>query len=246
MNAWILILTSAMTWVYGGSEPLNHREANQALQRVYDVVVLEDGTIDYATLHSRNDLQRDLKAYVAFLATLSPDHLKDDLQRIAVYSNAYNAFTLLGVHRAWPVESVRKIRPLFGFFTKDEWVLGGEKMSLNDLEKKRLQPLDPRIHFTINCASASCPDLLPTVFTRDTIAAAMERATVMFLKDSSKNRFEDGTWYLSEIFKWYRDDWGNEADVVAFIRKYRPELAAPKKIKYLDYDWALNGPTEIE
>ena len=68
-----------------------------------------------------------------------------------------------------------------------------------------------------------------------------------FLKDPSKNRFdqEKGLWQLSKIFKWYKKDFGGEKELIAFVRKYKPDLDwVPKKIEYLDYDWALNGPVK--
>lgn len=213
----------------------------EEVQRVYDAVVQADGNVDYQQLKDNPDHIKALERYAAFMAGFSGEGVDADT-RIAYYANAYNVFTLLGVTRAWPVTSVRKIRPLFGFFTKDEWNVGGKVVSLNHLEKKLLRPLDPRIHFIINCASASCPVLDPKVFTPENVQSAMARLAEAFISDETKNRFEsNGKWHLSKIFEWYRDDWGKEKDVVAYIRKVRPDLRAPKKIRYLEYDWALNA-----
>ncbi|MDJ0839158.1 MAG: DUF547 domain-containing protein, partial [Acidobacteriota bacterium] len=142
--------------------------------------------------------------------------------------------------------SVRNIRVAFGFFTKKEWNLGGKKVSLNNIENDYLRALDVRIHFIINCASGSCPVLLPTVFTAENVEDQMEKSVHIFLNDEKRNRFDQktGTWHLSKIFKWYGEDWGKEKDVVAYIQRYRKDLKkAPQKVKYLEYDWALNGPT---
>ena len=44
------------------------------------------------------------------------------------------------------------------------------------------------------------------------------------------------TIYLSKIFKWYSDDFGN-------LREYL-DISKDKKIKYLDYNWELNGANQ--
>ena len=240
--AWFLLFALLET----GPEPLSLERVNAGIQRVLDAAVSEDGTVDYSKLKGSEELRQALDDYVAFTASFDPASVEDKHQKIAILANAYNVWTLAGVVKAWPVDSVRDIRPLFGFFTKDEWTLGGEEISLNKLEKIFLRPLDPRVHFIINCASASCPVLPRKVLTAENVEAEMEAAARRFLGEEPKNRFDKNKrqWRLSKIFKWYQEDWGKQADVVAFIRQYRPDLDwTPKKINYLDYDWALNGPT---
>ena len=50
---------------------------------------------------------------------------------------------------------------------------------------------------------------------------------------------------LSQIFDWYKDDFGKApAAVLAWINRYRApdaQLATDAKISYIDYDWRLNG-----
>ena len=64
----------------------------------------------------------------------------------------------------------------------------------------------------------------------------------------------DGTLWLSSIFKWYAGDFTGGSTVVAFfsrggvadwVRGQLPPAAAAEigdssKVRYLDYDWALN------
>jgi hypothetical protein len=55
------------------------------------------------------------------------------------------------------------------------------------------------------------------------------------------------TLYVSKIFKWFAQDFNKE--IVGFFSKYakgdlKKELESNKnkiKVKYLDYDWSLNG-----
>jgi hypothetical protein len=218
------------------------------VQPVYDKVVKADGTVDYAALKDQPELMKPLQAFVDYMAGFDPNTIQDKNAKIALLSNTYNIFTLVGVTEAWPVESVRKIRIAFGFFTRNVWKINGKKVSLNDIEKKMLQPLDARMHFIINCASISCPPLLADVLTAENVEAQMEAATLAFLNDSTKNQFdrEAKQWRLSKIFDWYQKDWQDEAGVIAFIKKYRKDLQSwhPEDVDYIEYDWGLNGPVD--
>lgn len=61
-------------------------------------------------------------------------------------------------------------------------------------------------------------------------------------------RLEDNTLYLSEIFKWYEDDYVQEAgSIQEFIKAYADQhvlekLQDAENIGYIDYDWSLNRP----
>ncbi len=221
---------------------LEHR----ALQQVFDAVVQEDGQVNYRFLHENAELRAKLNQYVIALDQVNPLDLKDQATKIAFFSNVYNACTLLGVINAWPVDSVRDIKRFFGFFTQDIWRIGGRTYSLNDIEKEWLRPLDVRIHFTINCASTSCPRLDKTLFTASNVQAAMENLARSFVLDESKNSFrKDGVWQLSKIFDWYEGDFGGKDKVIAFIREIKPDLEQPRRIQYQEYDWSLNGPVSL-
>lgn len=237
-----------MAPIFPGDRPEAWEEVNSGVQAVYDAVLGEDGRVDYAKLSKSPEHLASLDRFVSFAGRWDPDSAKNANEKIAILSNMYNVYTLAGVMKAWPVASVRKIRPFFGFFTKKEWRLGNQKISLNQIEKEHLRHLDPRIHFIINCASASCPVIQPRVLTAENVEAVMEAATRQFLNDARLNQFDrdERLWRLSKIFEWYVEDWGGRDQMVDFIQKYRPDLAnwKPLKIEYLEYDWALNGPTD--
>jgi len=234
---WVIVL-------FGGDGLSSERSVvNAGVQRVYDAIVTEDGLVDYAALKRSGEHQRDLEAFAGYVAELDLDRLEDKHERIAVLANAYNVLTLIGVNRAYPVDSVRDIRPDFGFFSEATWMIAGQKMSLNDLENKLLRPLDNRIHFIINCASASCPEIPRKVLTRGNVETVMDAAAGAFLRDETRNRFdvESQTYHLSKIFEWFREDWGEQVDVIAFVQKYRPDLGwEPDEVTHLAYDWRLN------
>lgn len=78
----------------------------------------------------------------------------------------------------------------------------------------------------------------------------LEDATRNFLKDQTKNKFdpEKMELHLSNIFKWYAADFEKASGTVnAFIvlrlatSKEEEKRIARVKVKFLDYDWSLNG-----
>ncbi|MEM7496058.1 MAG: DUF547 domain-containing protein, partial [Myxococcota bacterium] len=107
----------------------------------------------------------------------------------------------------------------------------------------------PRIHFAINCASRSCPDLRVGAYLPRELDAQLESSTRRFLADTRKGmRIQGERLFVSPIFKWFRRDFAEHSgSVLAFIGSYAPkELAQPlsrftdRDLAYLDYDWSLN------
>jgi hypothetical protein len=72
----------------------------------------------------------------------------------------------------------------------------------------------------------------------------------VFLATAEQNRFDanDGTLHLSPIFKWYEQDFTTPAgSLAAYVKPFLPEAQrnaltdpAKVKVKFTDYDWALN------
>jgi hypothetical protein len=106
---------------------------------------------------------------------------------------------------------------------------------------------DPRIHMAIVCASTSCPSLGREPFTAGRIDAQLDEASRRFLASPSKGmRLEPGGVRASRIFDWFEEDFEAGGGVLAFLRRHAPpalrlRLGGDPRIRYLDYDWTLNG-----
>jgi len=209
--------------------------------------VRTDGVRYAALAADRGALDR----YLAATETAAPGRFSRDAQ-MAFWINTYNARVLEGVIQRPGLESVLdpgKILgvPTLGFF-RQKRLTANDMLSLNDIEHRILrgQFEDPRIHFVLNCASASCPPLPERALTAASLDSVMEAATHAFLADRGKNRIgRDGRLELSAIFKWYKDDFvAASGSVQAFVRDYWPDPAAiggEMRIRHLPYDWSLNG-----
>ena len=197
----------------------------------------------YAAWHDNAADRAALEKVVAAVAQQKPEGSRDE--KLAFYFNAYNANILQGVLEKYPVKSVRDIAPLFGFFTQTRLTVAGEKMSFNHLEKDLIHGLgEPRMHFALNCASASCPPLRPKAYTGEKLSAELDQQTAAFLNNNpfGVKATDDGKKVEAlKIFDWYAGDFQAAGGVEAFINKYRkPPLAPEARISYMNYDWSLN------
>ena len=133
----------------------------------------------------------------------------------------------------------------------------GEERHLDWIEHEQLRPkyAEPRVHVAVNCASIGCPALFAEAFTASKMEAQLEDGMRRFLGDPTRNRFADGKLEVSNIFKWFREDFekGNKgfAKLEDVFAKYADQLAAAPAdrekiraksvpISNLDYDWSLN------
>ena len=100
---------------------------------------------------------------------------------------------------------------------------------------------EPRIHFAINCASASCPKLLNKAFYSHIMEKQLEAATKDFINDKKRNSIGEKEMSISRIFQWFVGDFGTKKERLAFIRGYAQEpVDKNAKLRFLNYDWSLN------
>ncbi len=211
---------------------IDHSVWNDLLKKY----VNEGGNVNY--LGFKNDMTR-LETYLEYLQqnAPSPDWEKDE--KLAYYINLYNAATVKLIVDNYPTKSIKDIPNRW----KKKWIAIGESTtSLNDIEHEVLRKMnEPRIHFAINCASYSCPKLLNVAFTAKSMERLLSKATVDFVNDKKRNRFENGVAQLSKIFKWYKSDFTQDSSLLEYINPYLENPIDKKaKIEYLDYDWSLN------
>lgn len=205
------------------------------------------GRVDYGALAGdRGPLERFLVA----ARDARPDGWPR-AEQLAFWVNVYNARVLDGVIRRPGLQSVLDVGrtlgvPTFAFF-RERSVSGGRELSLHDIETGILRNgfHEPRIHFVLNCASASCPVLPAHPLTAGTLEPMLDRAARAFLDDTARNQLDPGKELrLSSIFKWYAEDFSAAGGVRAFVLAHAPGASAlqgNESIHYLDYDWSLNG-----
>ncbi len=212
--------------------------------RLLDTYVTTTGVKYEAWFNNKPDLNA-LDTFLDYAAGVDvAAYSKAD--QAAFYINLYNAAMLQAVFRNYPLDSVKDIGLLpFSIFKKDFIQQGDRELSLDDVEKGILLKdfFDPRIHFAVNCASESCPPLLDEPFTGKHLDAQLEAQTRAFATSIRAALVVVGkeTNLYSELFKWYKDDFGVE-NPAEYLNRYR-EMPLPInfKVDWIDYDWSLNA-----
>lgn len=205
------------------------------------------------------------------LKSMDLSELKTPKEQIAFWVNLYNVIVIHGVVELGIRDSIKEVRNIFKriqyrigdmFFSPEDiehGILRGNRRPPNSLfrvfgkDDKRLnfsvQDPDPRIHFSLVCASSSCPPI--GFYTAEKLDQELTIAGKTFINgggitvDRQSNRIT-----LSRIFKWYAGDFGaTQAERLIFIahylysdkdRKFLLENAENVKVDYQDYDWRLN------
>lgn len=175
-------------------------------------------------------------------------------EQMAFWVNIYNAVTVNVVLSRWPVKTIRQINISPGLFSRGPWgkkiiTVEGVPLSLDDVEHRILRPIwrDPRIHYAINCASLSCPNLQPVAFTRANLHMLLDRAAFEYVNHPRAVQVSDGELRVSSIYRWFKEDFGSsDPSIVAHLKRYaRPALRAQlEKISLINddgYDWTINA-----
>ncbi len=199
------------------------------------------GKVNYASIKNNKS---ELDAIIKEFEANSPGASWSSAQKLTFWINVYNIYTIKLVTDNYPTSSITNInggKPWDKKFIK----LGGKTYTLNNVENDviRKQFNEPRIHFALNCASASCPVLLNAAYTPSNVYSKLTSQTKRFLNDTGKNKFEKKSAQISKIFEWYKEDFTKGGStVIDFINKYRTDQLDEKKVNvsYLEYSWSLN------
>ncbi len=228
------------------------------------VVLIDGGKASHVRYAEIAKDRAALRAYIESLAKVEEAEFKkwskDD--QLAFLINAYNANMVELVLTRYPkIESIWDFGKVFNNPFKNRFIkLFGRDYSLDAIEHETIRAKgvydDPRIHMAVNCASIGCPMLREEAYVGERLDRQLEEQVVRFLSDRSRNRYNaaSGALEVSEIFKWYREDFESGYKGIRsreqFLAKYAPQLAdgaaeqavrAQKaSIRHLDYDWRLN------
>ncbi|XP_045563173.1 uncharacterized protein homolog isoform X2 [Salmo salar] len=196
-------------------------------------------------------------------------------EKLAFFINTYNALVIHGnVRMGAPTNMWQRYK----FFNYVSYLIGGEVFTLQDIENgvlrgnrkgvaQLLRPFsktDPRlqvalpdaeplIHFALNCGAMGCPPI--KTYTPQDIDSQLRTAAESFLEndDGCVVDSEKGEVRLSQIFKWYKADFGGtDEKLLNWILEHMGEspkrsslqsvLSSGKiKVSYLPYDWSTNS-----
>ena len=229
------------------AEPVNY----QVWENILQTYVNDNGLVNYDGLKkNRNVLDKFIKNEVE---NTDISHFSK-IEQKTFWINAYNALTMRLIVDNYPLRfgGIRTIN--WGKPWDLKMKAAGRSLSLGQIEHEILRkwnPIDPRIHFAINCASIGCPKLPKTPFTSDQLDEQLNREAIRFINDKEKVRLDrsKNILYHSAIFNWFEEDFfavsANKVDFIlkylnsddkAYILKNRNKI----QLKELKYDWGLN------
>lgn len=230
------------------SSTINHGSWQALLDRYLLVDSTDIIRFDYGRVSAAD--KKSLQNYLSAMQELDPRQYRSD-EQYAYWINIYNALTVQLIINDYPVVTIRQLGK--GFFSFGPWddnvvTVAGQVLTLNDIEHGILRPIwaDDRIHFAVNCASISCPNLQPQAFTANNLDDLLDSAARQYLQHPRGVRFDKNRLVLSSLFKWYRDDFGiNQDELLERLGDLLGDESGEKladyqgQIKYR-YDWRLN------
>ena len=245
---------SAVYWeIWDKSNPNNHHTIDHSRwQHFLNQYLIQDKHTGMRLVTYNKVTPQDvtkLKDYLHDLTHLNPINYSKPEQE-AYWINLYNALTVHLILQHYPVSSITKLgKGWFQFGPWDDNIthINGTALSLNDIEHRILRPLwkDPRLHYALNCASLSCPDLAAKAYTASNMNTLLDQQAKRYINQPKGVVFENGQLTLSSIYEWYDSDFGQEKELLKHLIAYaNPQLteklkAFKGKPSYV-YDWRLN------
>jgi Protein of unknown function, DUF547 len=221
---------------------INHDTWNELLAKYVD----NKGLVAYADWKANQaDLKR-LDQYLAQFGETSTATPSTGDDKAASLINLYNALAVRAILEKYPIDSIQSLaKP----FDAKRLKVGGEDVSLNDIEHGTLRPLiGYRAHAVLVCAARSCPPLQRFAYRADKLHAQIDAAYLAWLSREDLNRFlpNKKKAEISSIFNWFKKDFDEAGGTKKVLAKHAAESAREflasddYEIAYLPYNWGLN------
>lgn len=234
-----IILLNTQAWA---QEP-NWQPYAKLLDKYVVSTSYQKGTLNWVQYSKiKNDAL--FQTVVKTIENYPTKNLNSKSERLAFYINAYNILAMKMVIDHWPLKSIKDVGSLFQSVWKlPAGTVNGKSVSLEYLEHKIIRTMgEPRVHFAINCASISCPNLRTEPYTAPKLNQQLQEQTLQFLSDSYKGlKMGHARIRVSKIFEWFEEDFKKSGGIEAFIAQYRPEFKNTEVRANIRYNWSVNG-----
>ncbi|MCI5056980.1 MAG: DUF547 domain-containing protein [Flavobacteriales bacterium] len=203
-------------------------------------------------------IQRDI-------ANLDPDVLAEgldnDIKRKSFWINIYNA----NIQSQLQVNP-EKYNDRNAFFSTPSVAVAGNLLSFDQIEhdilrrgapkwsmgyirnplpfgvikKWRVDVVDERIHFALNCGAIDCPPVV--AYTEQDFEEQIEQNTSSYLKVVTTFDENSTTATTTPLMSWFRGDFGGKSGIKSFLyeRKIVPFWGSALNLDFKEYDWTLD------
>jgi hypothetical protein len=202
-------------------------------------------------------LAGELAEYLSSVRAVDPDELTRE-EALALWINIYNAGALVRAAEAQR-QGATSVLLVPGAFRKPVVRIGGEDLSLDDIEHGKLRRFrDPRIHAALVCGSVSCPTLRGEPYRGVVIAQQLDDQMRHFLSSGGLIHDEERNLVmLSRVFLWFGPDFVRPTRMPTILPVRRrtvlsalsdwiePSIresieAMEPRVGFQSYDWGLS------
>ena len=156
------------------------------------------------------------------------------------YKNRNQFFKTKNIVIAGKTFSLDKIEHGILRRSKIKWSLGYlSKLFPDKTEKKlRVDKLDNRIHFALNCGAKSCPPI--AFYNPENLNTQLDVASKAYLSAEINYNSKTNILELPAILSWFRRDFGGKKKIIELLKSQQllPSTVNPA-ITFKKYDWAL-------
>lgn len=242
--------------------------------KIYNNFISADGkVVNYEGIGK----SEEFKHYERLTLELQRVYLDEETteEKLAFFINIYNCLVIHASIKKGPPNGMLQ---RYKFFNNNCYVIGGYIYSLQDIEngilrgnkkgigdiflpfsvndprlKIALKKAEPFIHFALNCGARGCPPI--KTYSSQNIYNELQMAAEAFLEDDLNLDIdeENKVVKLSQIFKWYADDFGQSStELLTWIHNAMGSSDKQQKLKkvmdgekititHLPYNWNLNS-----
>lgn len=204
----------------------------------------------------------EVEYYVHTLEKIDSQILKNSLQtenqKKAFWINVYNAFSQIQLkkqtlskekhHNPFTAKNIIVAQNLLslddiehGILRKSSWKISFgylKKLIVSSFEKEfRVQVIDSRIHFALNCGAESCPPIRH--YSVDNLDKELNIATRSFLENNISYDTQKKELIVSRLFLFYKGDFGGIKGMLQLFNEFGYIIPKNSSVRYAPYDWTL-------
>ena len=180
------------------------------------------------------------------ILSTNPSTLGSKNEKLAYWINTYNVLTIDLINSQNERDSIKNLGSIFASAWKShKWTFAdGRDLHLDNIEHDIIRKMnEARIHFAVNCAAKSCPDLRSESYRPNKLDAQLDEQTHLTFKNSTKGYTKldgENAVRVTKVMDWFDKDF-NGGNLNSWLSPYFPNIIDDNtKVKFFSYDWSLN------
>ena len=243
MKQFLVFLFFLSTFAFNAQNVINYNQISKnLLQNIMD----------------KSSYEKEIKLLAASTLDELVTELKTDNQKLAFWINIYNSFIQISLSK-----NPNLYKDKGKFFSEERIKIAGEVLSFDDIEHGiirkskiklslgylrkwfvskyerdlRVNNIDWRIHFALNCGAKSCPPV--AVYSAENLNKEFDFMTREYLKEQTTYNKETKIAKSVALMSWFRGDFGGISGAKKILFEYKIIPDKPKNLEFKSYDWTL-------